>query len=81
MQDAEVTVWTKWGGTKFVLVLLVVIWAMFMMERGLHPDEKLLDLIVWVVGIFMGANVGKAGLDAYRLSKAPTPAPGASDAK
>jgi hypothetical protein len=62
---ADLTIWTKYGGTKFVLCLGVIIWAMVLISLGIKPDPVLLDLIKWVFGVFVIGNVGVVGVQTY----------------
>lgn len=56
------TLWTKLGGTKFVALMVLGIWAMWMIQSQIKPDKDLLEFVKYLYWAFIFGNVGTTGI-------------------
>jgi hypothetical protein len=54
------------GGRKYVLVLLGIILAFVLVLAGKVDTQRFLDFLLWAIGLYSGANVGKALVDNFK---------------
>jgi hypothetical protein len=63
------TIWTRIGGTKFVAFMVLAIWAMWMIQTGVHADKDWLEFLKYIFWGFVFGNVGMAGVQTFAATK------------